>query len=178
MSLLLKTNNLLLRPIRDADIIHVFNGLSHPDVIRYYGVSFFSLEETKVQMEWFAAIEKEQTGRWWAICDHQDEHFYGAIGLNDIHPKHHRAEIGYWLLPEYWGKGYVPEAAEGVCRYGFMEMQLHRIYAYVEPENLGSTKVLQKLQFDYEGTLKECELKNGKWIDLEIYSLLNTATTI
>jgi len=173
MTLTIKTKNLLLRPIRDTDIEHVFKGLSHPEVIRYYAVSFFSLEETKVQMDWFAKIEREQTGMWWAICDHHVEYFYGAIGLNDIHPQHHRAEIGYWLLPEYWGKGYISEAATVVCNYGFTEMGLHRIYAYVEPENVASAKVLQKLKFLFEGTLKESELKNGKWIDLDVYGLLN-----
>gem|GEM_PF-6319784 len=63
MTLTIKTNNLLLRPIRDTDIEHVFKGLSHPEVIRYYDVSFFSLEATKVQMDWNATIEREQTGQ-------------------------------------------------------------------------------------------------------------------
>ena len=173
MVLMFNTENLLLHPIRDTDIEHVFKGLSHPDVIRYYAVSFLSLEETKTQMDWFSKIESEQTGKWWAICDHNDKHFYGTIGLYDIHPQHHRAEIGFWLLPEYWGKGFVPEAALSVCNYGFMEMGLHRIYAYVEAENKSSIKVLQKLQFVFEGTLKECEWKNDKWIDLEVYARLN-----
>lgn len=174
----IKTNNLLLRPLKESDIHHVLEGLSHPDVIRYYAVSFFSLEETKVQMEWYANIEKEQTGKWWAICDHGDEFFYGAIGLNDIHPQHRRAEIGFWLLPTFWGKGYIPEAASFICRHAFEEMNIHRIYAYVEPENKNSKSVLQKLQFEYEGTMKECELKNGKWIDLDIYSLLHKSAAL
>ena len=96
MSKLIKTDTLLLRPINAADIYPVWKGLSHPEVIRYYGVSFSTLEETKVQMEWYATIEKDRTGQWWAICDSDDQHFYGAIGFNDIHPVHHRAEIGFW----------------------------------------------------------------------------------
>jgi len=176
MVLMFNTENLLLRPIRDTDIEHVFMGLSHPDVIRYYGVSFSSLEETKVQMQWYATLEKEKTGQWWAICDPDDQSFYGAIGLNDIQSQHQRAEIGFWLLPEYWGKGFVTEAALAVCKCGFMEMGLHRIYAYVESENKSSVRVLQQLQFVSEGTLKECEWKNDKWIDLEVYARLNGET--
>lgn len=170
---ILKTPNLLLRQIRESDIHHILHGLSHPEVIKYYGVSFFSLEETKVQMDWYTNIEKEQTGIWWAICDHHDNYFYGAIGFNDIHPQHRRAEIGFWLLPGYWGKGYIPEAASRICSYGFKEIGLHRIYAYVEKENDNSKSVLKKLQFMYEGTMNACELKNGTWIDLDIYALLN-----
>jgi len=50
-------------------------------------------------------------------------------------------------------------------------MELHRIYAYVETENQNSKNVLSKLGFAYEGTMKECEMKNGEWIDLEIYAV-------
>ena len=171
MSLLIKTDNLFLRPINASDIYPVWKGLSHPEVTRYYAVSFATLEETKAQMEWYATIEKNRTGQWWAICDPGDQHFYGAIGFNDIHPEHHRAEIGFWLLPEYWGKGYVPEAASCIIKHAVEQMKLHRIYAYVETENQNSKKVLQKLGFEFEGTMKECEIKNGEWIDLEIYAI-------
>ena len=173
MSQLIKAENLIMRPIRNADIDHVFRGLSHPEVIKYYGVSFSSLEETKVQMEWYANIEKDKTGIWWAICDQTDKDFFGAIGFNDIHPEHHRAEIGFWILPAHWGKGIIPEAARVVCDYAFETLGLHRIYAYVESENNNSKKVLSKMGFEYEGTMKEYEIKNGKWIDLEIFGLLH-----
>ena len=169
----LKTNNLLLRPIRDTDINHVLRGLSSHEVILYYGVSFFSLEEVKVQMDWYARIEREETGRWWAIADPADEHFYGAIGIHDIHPQHRKAEIGFWLLPEYWGKGYITEAATRIIKHSFEDLGLHRIYAYVESENHNSKKVLHKLGFAHEGTMRECEIKDGKWIDLEMYGLLH-----
>ncbi len=90
-----QTSRLLIRQMGAQDIKYVFTGLSHPDDIRYYGVSFSTLEETKAQMEWYATIEKDRTGQWWAICDPGDQHFYGAIGFNDIHPVHHRAAIGF-----------------------------------------------------------------------------------
>lgn len=173
MSQLIKTENLLLRPINESDIPSILRGLSNPEVIQYYGVSFFSLEEVKVQMDWYARIEREETGRWWAIADPADEHFYGAIGIHDIHPQHRKAEIGFWLLPAYWGKGYIIEAATRIIKLSFDDLDLHRIYAFVESENHSSKKVLLKLGFVYEGTMKECEIKDGKWIDLEIYALLD-----
>ena len=173
MSQLIKTENLLLRPINASDIYLVWKGLSHPEVIKYYGVSFSTLEETKDQMDWYANIEKEKTGIWWAICDPADEHFYGAIGIHDIHPEHRKAEIGFWLLPEFWGKGIIPEASTRIIKHSFEELGLHRIYAYLESENYNSKKVLGKMGFEYEGTMKECEIKNGKWIDLEIFGLVH-----
>ena len=55
----IKTNNLLLRQFAESDLENVFKGLSHPDVIKYYGVHYTSLQETKKQMIFFADLEKK-----------------------------------------------------------------------------------------------------------------------
>ena len=76
----IKTERILLREITDSDLENIFKGLSNPDVIRHYGISFDSLETTKEQMIWFG--EKKQM--WWAICSVDNQTFYGAGGLNNI----------------------------------------------------------------------------------------------
>ena len=166
------TERLLLRSFRTEDQPFVFHGLSHPEVVRYYGVRYQSLEDTRLQMEWFESLRHDGTGIWWLIADHADQVAYGAIGINSIHPLHRKAELGFWLLPEYWGKGYIPEAGEKVLQYAFEELKLHRIEALVEVENEASKKVLQKLRFHYEGTMQECEWKDGRWVSLEMYGRL------
>jgi [ribosomal protein S5]-alanine N-acetyltransferase len=170
---ILKTQRLLLRPFEDSDIENVFKGLSHPDVIKYYGVSYTILEETKTQMHFFKDLEKNETGQWWAICSLDKHFFYGGCGLNNINKQHRRGEIGYWLLTEFWGKGIIKEALPLVCDYGFKKMNLHRIEAVVETENANSKKVMLNMGFEYEGVMKECEIKNGKYISLEMYAKLN-----
>ncbi|MBW1296270.1 GNAT family N-acetyltransferase, partial [Aquimarina litoralis] len=70
----LKTDRILLRKIISSDIDDVFRGLSHPDVIKHYGVNYKSLEETKEQMEWF--FEPKQ--QWFAICSIDNQTFFGA----------------------------------------------------------------------------------------------------
>ena len=92
--------------------------------------------------------------------------------LNFWKKEHRKAETGYWIFPEYWGKGIVTEAMRKVIDYGFNEMNLHRITAEVEDDHPGSIAVLKKLGFIYEGTMKECEIKNGRFINLELYALL------
>jgi ribosomal-protein-alanine N-acetyltransferase len=54
----IKTERLLLRPFVESDIENVFKGLSHPDIIKYYGVSYQTLEAIKGQMKFFADLEK------------------------------------------------------------------------------------------------------------------------
>jgi ribosomal-protein-alanine N-acetyltransferase len=166
-----KTGRLLLRQFKEPDLANVFLGLSNPDVIRYYGVHFKTLEETKKQIEWFAELEKKETGVWWAVCSSDNTIFYGAVGLYYLNSELKKAELGFWLMPEFWGKGFISESVPLALDYGFKKMHLKRIEAEVETENLMSIRVLKKLQFVHEDTKKECEIKNGKYISLDIYAL-------
>ena len=162
-----------LHPITPADITHIHRGLSHPEVIRYYAVRFMTLEATQEQMDWYATIEREGTGKWWAVRSAEDGEFLGAIGINFIHPVHKRCELGYWLLPEHWGKGIISEALGRVLDQAFNTLGLHRVVAEVEPENAASARVLLKHGFRHEGTLRECERKDGRWISLDLYAKLS-----
>ena len=166
----IKTNRLLLRKLADSDLENVYHGLSHPDIIQYYGVSFESLEATKEQMTWFADLEKNGTGMWFGVCSLDNKTFYGAGGLNSLSKEHKKAEIGFWLFPEFWGQGIMKEAIPLICDFGFDKLDLHRIEGFVESENTTCKKALAKLDFRYEGTMRECEIKNGKFISLDIYA--------
>ncbi|WP_294241284.1 GNAT family N-acetyltransferase [uncultured Chryseobacterium sp.] len=169
----LTTERLLLRRFQQDDIESVYRGLSHPEVIRHYGVSYESLEATQEQMDWFALIEKEEKGIWWAVCNKYDQTFLGGLGFNNRSKEHRKIEMGYWLLPEYWGVGIIVEAGKAACDYAFREMSLHRIEAVVETENNNSKKVMARLGFELEGIMRDCELKDGKFISLEMYAKLN-----
>lgn len=170
---ILESERLILRQFVDTDLQDVFKGLSHPDIIKYYGISFDSIEATKEQMEWFSDLEKNEKGLWWAVCSKEDGKFLGAGGLNDLNKENKKAEIGFWLLPESWGKGYMTEAMPLIFNHAFNDMGLHRIEGFVESKNTNCKKALAKLKFNLEGTMKDCEVKNGKFISLDIYSKFN-----
>jgi ribosomal-protein-alanine N-acetyltransferase len=96
----------------------------------------------------------------------------GTCGLYNLQAQHRKAEIGYWLLPHYWGQGMMRLTLETVLAYGFEKLNLHRIEAYVETENAASGALLQKLGFQQEGTLRDAEIKHGRFISLDIYARL------
>lgn len=169
----LESERLLLNKIEAQDHRNIFKGLSHPEVIRYYGVQYSSYESTKEQMNWYSNLEKSNSGMWWAIRLKESGDFCGAIGINDYHKEHNKAEIGFWLLPDFWRKGFINESANTIINYLFKELKLHRLEAYVEVENKNSSNALKKLGFDFEGRMIDCEMKNGKYISVEIYSKLN-----
>lgn len=97
----------------------------------------------------------------------------GSIGVfrqNNIHKR--TAELGYCIAEEYWGKGIMTEAVGQICEYVFGKTDIIRIYAEPFAHNTASCRVLEKAGFQYEGTLRSNAVKNGKVIDMKMYSLL------
>nr|WP_315164628.1 GNAT family protein [uncultured Flavobacterium sp.] len=168
----LKTKRLIFRQITPTDIQNIYKGLSNPKVIKYYGISFDSLEATEEQMIWYRNLEQNETGIWWAICSLDNNIFYGAGGFNNLNKEHKKAEIGFWLLPEFWGQGFMQEAFPLICDYGFNKLDLNRIEGFVDSENINCKKAVERLNFEFEGTMRDCEIKEGKYLSVDIYSKL------
>lgn len=102
-----------------------------------------------------------------------DDKAIGSIGVfrqQNIHRQ--TAEMGYYIAEEYWGKGIMTDAVKQICEYVFKNSDILRIYAEPFAYNTGSCRVLEKAGFQYEGTLRNNAVKNGKMIDMKMYSLL------
>ncbi|MBX7205780.1 MAG: GNAT family N-acetyltransferase [Bacteroidia bacterium] len=168
----LYTPGLVLRPVEEGDRQKVFEGFSNPEVTRYFDITYPTYESTSVQMEWYASNRKEQSGFAWAVCDKSSGEVMGVFSIYFINRKHQRAELGYWLLPPYWNKGFATEALMAIISYAKNKLYLHRLSAEIEPANTASKKLLQKLGFKRDGILRDYEIKNGQFQDLEIWGLL------
>lgn len=97
----------------------------------------------------------------------------GSIGVfrqGNIHRR--TAELGYYIAEEYWGKGIMTEAVRQICEFVFDTSDMIRIYAEPFAYNKASCRVLEKAGFQYEGTLRSNAVKNGKIVDMKMYSLL------
>ena len=168
----MKSTNYYLKEIEATDITHIHQGLSNPELTKYYDVHFATLEETQIQMDWYRTLTEEETGIWWGIYGVDDNLFRGAAGFSSLETKHKKAEIGMWLLPEYWGRGILKEVMPILFTQGFESLGLNRIEGYVVSDNRKCKSVLEKIDFTYEGTMRECEVKNGKLISVDIYAIL------
>lgn len=97
----------------------------------------------------------------------------GSIGIfrqGNIHRQ--TAELGYYIAEEYWSKGIMTEAVKQICEDVFANSDIIRIYAEPFAYNVASCRVLEKVGFQYEGTLRSNAVKNSKVIDMKMYSLL------
>lgn len=122
-----------------------------------------------------SADEKET----FAFAITEDDKAIGSIGVFRQANIHRRtAELGYYIAEDYWGRGIMTEAVKQICAYIFEKSDIIRIYAEPFAYNAASCRVLEKAGFQYEGTLKNNAVKNGKVIDMKMYALLKENTKI
>ncbi|AXN39754.1 GNAT family N-acetyltransferase [Peribacillus butanolivorans] len=170
---ILETERLILREITKEDAEGIFACFSNENVTRYYGQETLeSIEEAVKFVDFFSNNYNEKRGIRWGIEKKETKGIIGTIGFNAWLPKHKRAEIGYEIHPEQWGKGYASEAVSRVLTYGFDVMNLTRIGAVVFLNNEASNKLLTNIGFQKEGVLKKYMYQNGVAHDTYVYSLL------
>jgi [ribosomal protein S5]-alanine N-acetyltransferase len=170
----LETERLLLRKMHLDDAEAMFTYASDPEVTRYVLFETHrSVEDSKAFLR--LAVEGYERGDFggWGIVLKDSGAFVGTCGADvDYAPEHARAELGYVLSREHWGKGLMTEAVQAVIRFGFGRMELNRIQARCIAENADSARVMEKAGMTYEGTLRESEFIKGAYRDMKIYSIL------
>jgi len=81
-------------------------------------------------------------------------------------------EIGYFLLPEFWGNGFATEIANLLLNICFSILKLHRVSASCNSNNLQSEKIMKKIGMIKEGELRKTRFKNGNWDNELKYGIL------
>jgi [ribosomal protein S5]-alanine N-acetyltransferase len=169
----LETNRLVLRKIKNDDANSMLKYLSDQEVMKYYGMEpFNTINEALSEISWYETIQNNKTGLRWGITLKEEGEVIGSCGFHNTVSRHYRAEIGFELSKEHWGKGIASEAIETIIRYGFEHLALQRIEALIEPENVPSQKLVEKQGFVREGLLRSYEFTGGKFDDLYMYSVL------
>jgi len=170
---IIETTRLLLREVTNEDARDMLSYLSDKDVVKHMGLEpFQSVEDALDEIGWYQSIYKDGSGIRWGITLKDSTKVIGSCGFLNRNSKHHRAEIGFELSKEYWGKGIASEALEAVLKFGFNHCSFERIEALIEPANVSSQKLVEKQGFQKEGLLRHYEFTCGKYDDLYMYSIL------
>ncbi len=148
MKTIFESERLLYRELLPSDADALFRLDSNPDVMRYVGIPPLThLDQTR---EMIASIRQQYLdhgiGRWGVIVKETGE-FIGWAGLKyiaELNGCKDNYDLGYRFVPEHWGQGYATEAARAFIDFGFQEMKLDRISAYLDVENAASQRVLEK----------------------------------
>lgn len=166
----LRTPRLTLRAFTDADADPLYALHSNAHVLRYWDAPPWKERERATRF--IAAcrqMEEEGTGARFAI-----EHaatFVGWCGLKRV-PEYRSAILVYCFNEAAWGKGFATEAVESVLRWAFATLDLNRVQSEADTRNAASARVLEKLGFLREGTLRENCIVDGDVSDSWVYGLL------
>ena len=107
-----------------------------------------------------------------AVCIKNNNKLIGDIGIHFLEDDA-QIEIGYTIAPDFQGQGYAIESLSAVINYLFSDLKKHRIIASVDPNNIKSIKLLDKLGMRKEAHFIKSIKMSGVWLDDCIYAILN-----
>jgi RimJ/RimL family protein N-acetyltransferase len=169
----LHTARLRLRPFDDPDATDLFALHSSAYVLRYWDAPPWG---ERVRAERFITacrqMAEQGTGARLAVDRVCDGAFIGWCSLNRWNPDYRSASLGYCFDHAAWGRGYATEAARALLRWAFDTLDLNRVQAETDTRNVASARVLEKLGFRREGTLREDCIVNGEVSDSWVYGLI------
>ncbi len=167
------TARLRLRPFTSADTDALFALHSSAYVLRYWDAPPWS---ERARAERFIAacgrMAEEGSGARLAMDRVSDKAFIGWCGLTQWNFDYRSASMGYCLDDAAWGHGYATEAGRALLQWGFDTLDLNRVQDETDTRNAASARVLEKLGFLREGTLREDCVVNGEVSDSWVYGLI------
>jgi ribosomal-protein-alanine N-acetyltransferase len=165
-----KTDRLLIRAPMEKDLEPITAIWTDPDVTRYLGGprdGDMVTDSFRLYINDPQAVLEEEWELWWSIIEQSSGQF---IGLNAILEKEVEGEtvfdLGYFLLPPFWGQGYATEASQRVVAYAFEELELPSLVAIIDPRNQASQSVAIKL-----GMQLEREIPRSDGVTRRVYRL-------
>lgn len=169
----LRTARLRLRPFTPADTDAIYALQSNPHVLRYWdSPPWTDRARADRFIEMCRQLADEGTGARLAIERADDGAFIGWCCLMNWKPTYRSATLGYCLGEAAWGQGYATEAARALLQWAFGTLDLNRLQAETDTRNTASSRVLEKLGFQREGTMREDCIVNGDVSDTWVYGLL------
>jgi len=173
----IETERLIIRDNIESDLDDHHRLISDQEIMSYLSdIHTHSLEESKKNLKFSIEESQKKDARscyFFAMIDKKDNTYIGAIGLTllDQNETGGNAELGYFILKEFWNKGYTTEAAKAVISFGFNKLKIHKITTGCTLENTRSEHIMKKLGMEKEAHLKKHICHNNEWKDRVEYAL-------
>src|SRR5215208_6853470 len=151
-TIILETDRLLLRRLVMDDLDDLFVLYRDPEIRKYFPEGVLTLEETKEELEWHMNGHPQypELGLW-ATIHKETGRFIGRCGLLPWEIDDElEIEIAYLLEKSFWHQGLATEAAHGILKYGFEKLNLSRLICLIDPGNIASQKVAERIGLTLE----------------------------
>lgn len=170
---LLESERLRYRKLTDADAPEILALRGNPETMRFIPRPLLTdIDGALAHIKMINDKIEENLDINWAVTEKDNNKCIGIMGFYRTQPEHFRSELGYMILPEYWGKGYVTEAVKTLLDFAFNTLNFHSIEAVIDSRHTVSERVLQKNGFTKEAHFIENFYYNNEFTDTVIYSLL------
>jgi ribosomal-protein-alanine N-acetyltransferase len=170
----LRTPRLSLRQFRpdDADAMH--ECFTDAEAMRFWHHPAHArrIETERAVRSWIDCTPAYY--RVWAVADARSDRCLGMVNYHDGHIRNKRVAVGYIINPARHRQGIATEAVSAVLDFCFGQLGLHRVQAFIDPDNAPSRALVEKLGFRREGLLCESLRVGGVWRDEIVYALLAT----
>jgi len=172
----LTTARLTLRAFEESDAAPLFQHARNPNLTRFTLWDHHrTVGETVAFVRDYARLRyREGMAEPYAITLTPDTKPIGACGCFWASQPNQTMELGYWVGEPFWGRGIAVEASEALIQFTFRNYEPERLQARVIAGNFASVRVLEKLNFRYEGMLRASLLRRSRFEDVMIYSLLRS----
>lgn len=152
MAIVLETKRLLFRHQVLADWDDLWALYCDPEITKYIPDAPRTRDEARKELEWHmhGHPKNPQLGLW-ATIHKESGKFIGRCGLLPWEiDGQQEVEVAYTIARDYWGRGLGTEAAQAILNYGFEKLHLDRLICLIDPENIGSQKVAEKIGMNFE----------------------------
>lgn len=170
MALILETPRLILRHQVISDLDDLWALYQNPNITKYIPDAPRSREEAQEELEWHMhGHPRHPELGLWATIHKETGTFIGRCGLLPwTIDGQYDVEVAYTLSQAYWGQGLATEVAQAILYYGFNALSLSRLICLIDPENIASQRVAEKMGMQWERTVDGWE---GDNIPFYIYSI-------
>ncbi|MBK8846947.1 MAG: GNAT family N-acetyltransferase [Bacteroidetes bacterium] len=169
----LETERMILHKYTPEDLQFLFEHRAKSEIMALLGLSTaedFIKEQKKTEGGYKTY---DRTIVHFKLALKKNKQVVGGAGFHNWYSQHRRAELGYALTVEDAKRqGYMSEAVSTILNYGFTQMNLNRVEAFISPNNKASLRLIEKFAFTQEGHLRQHFLRDDTTEDSFVFSLL------
>ncbi len=167
--------NLLARPIGLADAHDWYQFAAMPEVRQHTSLVIGSMSDLEAAIG-RTLVQDPGAPVYFTVRHEHSSELVAIIGFHSRSVAHRNAEINYEVRPSYWGRGVATAVCRDAVHWGFASLGLVRVQATTLEENLASQRVLEKVGFEREGTLRNFRIMRGNPRDYLVFSCVPAAS--